>query len=364
MPALITATSPTAAPAKTPFKARPKAPHVVGPATKKATRPTVPIPQFLIDEAKAVEPTTWDAEKHLAEGAKPNITTMTEIGLGGHGISDTAVSEPFPLFTRDAIMQMRREIFSDSVLENCRYKSTFNANMVRGMGWERAPFTHNAWWDEKTLAKIAEIAGIELVPAFDFEIANINISINDQNEAVSGDTGAKTSSHAWHYDSFPFVVVTMCSDCNGMVGGETAISLPNGEERRARGPEMGTAVVMQGRYIYHQALKAYGGRERIAMVTAFRAKSIDVPDETILVGSRAVSNFEEYFSQYIDYRLEVLEDRIRNKAKSERRRQQMKKPFNIPDLKDFLSEQKEYIESAIQQLEDAEADAAAAALEG
>lgn len=194
-------------------------------------------------------------------------------------------------------------------------------------------------------------------------MANINISINDQNIPVEGDLDQKSSSISWHHDSFPFVVVTMASDCNGMVGGETVIRLPNGEERKARGPEMGTAVVMQGRYMYHSGLKAFGGRERIAMVTAFRPKSAFVPDESILTGSRAISNFGELFSQYTDYRLDILEERFRAKAKEERRRQQMKKPYNIPDLKAFLAEQKEYLETTIEQLEMAEADAAAAALE-
>jgi len=75
------------------------------------------------------------------------------------------------------------------------------------------------------------------VPAFDFEVANINISINDQNAPVLAD-GEETSAVAWHYDSFPFVCVTMAADCTGMVGGETAIKLPSGEIRKVRGPAM------------------------------------------------------------------------------------------------------------------------------
>ena len=48
----------------------------------------------------------------------------------------------------------------------------------------------------------------------------------------------KTAAVAWHYDSFPFVCVTMVSDCSDMVGGETAIRMPSGEIRKARGPDM------------------------------------------------------------------------------------------------------------------------------
>ncbi|KAI2465379.1 hypothetical protein F4781DRAFT_438799 [Annulohypoxylon bovei var. microspora] len=327
----------------------PKAPHVIGPKTKKATRPATEIPQFLIDEARATKPVAWDANKHLTFEPPTNIHTMKDIGLEGHGISPVAISEPFPLFSEDAMLQMRREIFSDSVLENCRYGSDFIANMVRGMGHERAPFTYDAWWSPEVLAKISEIAGIELIPAFDYEVANMNISINDQSaDIVAG--GDKTTSVAWHYDSFPFVCVTMASDCTGMVGGETAIELPGGEIRKIRGPAMGTAVVMQGRYIRHQASKAFGGRERISMVTALRPKSPLVRDEIILTGSRGISNLAELYSQYTEYRLEILEERFRAKLKEERRREVSRKPFDLVNIRSFLTEQKEYIESMLEEL--------------
>ncbi|KAI1394407.1 uncharacterized protein F4822DRAFT_439967 [Hypoxylon trugodes] len=347
MPAL-TIDSPIASPI-----VAPKAPHVIGPKTKKATRPTTQIPEFLIEEARKTQPEAWDPKKHVAYQPPANIHTMREIGIEGHGISPNAVSDPFPLFSQDAMQQMRREIFSEPVLRDCRYSSDFIANMVRGMGHERAPFTYNAWYSPEVLGKISEVAGIELIPAFDYEVANINISINDQNAQIL--TGSdKTASVAWHYDSFPFVCVTMVSDCSDMVGGETAIRLPGGEIRKVRGPAMGTAVVMQGRYIYHQALKAFGGRERIAMVTALRPKSPFVRDETILTGVRGISNLAELYPQYTEYRLEILEERFRAKLKEERRREISRHPFNVTEIRAFLTEQKEYLESMLEQMYEVE----------
>lgn len=41
----------------------------------------------------------------------------------------------------------------------------------------------------------------------------------------------------WHKDSYPFVCVTMLSDCANMVGGETALRTGNGEVLKVRGPE-------------------------------------------------------------------------------------------------------------------------------
>lgn len=98
----------------------------------------------------------------------------------------------------------------------------------------RASVTASAWYDPQTIAKVAEVVGIDLVSAMPFEVPQINISVKDQNEEYPGMD--KTSYVAWHYDSFPFVCVTMASDCRDMVGGETAIELPNGGVQKVQGP--------------------------------------------------------------------------------------------------------------------------------
>lgn len=74
----------------------------------------------------------FDASKHLCHVAPAKVYTMEEIGRGGEGISPNAVSVPFPLFTEDAIKQMRSEIFSKDVLENCQYSSNLAACQIRG----------------------------------------------------------------------------------------------------------------------------------------------------------------------------------------------------------------------------------------
>lgn len=360
----------------TPITAPPKAPKVIGPKQKKVTRPSAVIPQQIIDEAHAVSAEAWNPEKHMAPKTEIVQHMMKDIGLEGHGISPVAVTDPFPLFTKEAILQMRREIFSEPVLRDCRFKSDFNPNLIRGMGHERAPFTYDAWWSPEILAKVSEAAGIELVPAVDYEVANINISINDQNAVEVVTYGDETSAVAWHYDSYPFVCVTMAADCTGMVGGETAIMLPNGEQRRVRGPAMvssqqyqsyhftfanmrssqGTCVVMQGRYIQHQALKAFGGRERIAMVTAFRPKDPFVRDESILTGSRVISDINELYPQYMEYRLQNLEERFRRALLQEKRRQVERKRFDIPAMRAFLTEQLEYIQTSLDEVYESESE--------
>jgi hypothetical protein len=90
----------------------------------------------MIDEAKAVEPEAFNPEKHIVFQKPESILSMKEIGLEGCGVSVNAASAPFKLFSHDAIRQMRREIFSEQVLKDCQYTSTFSKNMVRGMNHE------------------------------------------------------------------------------------------------------------------------------------------------------------------------------------------------------------------------------------
>lgn len=112
----------------------------------------------------------------------------------------------------------------------------------------------------------------------------------------------------------------------------------------------GTAVVMQGRYIEHQALKAFGGKERMSMITSFRAKSPLVKDDCVLTGVRSISNVLELYREWSEYRLKVLEERIRAELENERQKQLGQRPFSISDMKTFLIHQREYLDATIAEL--------------
>jgi len=74
----------------------------------------------------------FDSSIHLKYAPPKKVYTMTEIDRTGQGISPNAVSEPFPLFTEEAIQQMRSEVLSKPVLENCQYSSNLAASQLRG----------------------------------------------------------------------------------------------------------------------------------------------------------------------------------------------------------------------------------------
>ena len=132
MPAAVLPTPPAALPA---LPANPPAaPKVIGPKTKKATRPTNQLPQSLIEGSRVPTKETFDPKKHLNFQPPEKIHTMKDVGMEGHGLSPIAASEPFPLFTEEAVKQMRAEVFSEPVLRDCQYTSDFSKNMIRGMG--------------------------------------------------------------------------------------------------------------------------------------------------------------------------------------------------------------------------------------
>ena len=113
-------------------KVRRPAPFVVGPTNENPMRPTKKIPKQLIEAARATPPVEFDAARHLCFEGPKKTYSMKEWGYEGHGISPIAASDPFPLFTNEAVQQIRREILSKPVLDNYQYESTFCSNQVRG----------------------------------------------------------------------------------------------------------------------------------------------------------------------------------------------------------------------------------------
>jgi hypothetical protein len=92
-----------------------------------------PIPEW---GAPSPPKLTFEPSKHVIHQPPTRIWTMEEIGKSDQGISPNAVSEPFQLFTEEAIKQMRAEILSKQVLENCKYTSNLAHCQLRGFAPE------------------------------------------------------------------------------------------------------------------------------------------------------------------------------------------------------------------------------------
>ena len=111
---------------------------------------------------------------------------------------------------------------------------------------------------------------------------------------------------------------------------------------------------MQGRYIEHQALRALGATERITMVTSFRPRCPTTRDDTVLTTVRAVSNLSELYFQFSEYRLEILEERIRTQLKILRESKGGSKKINTREIKQFLREQALFLQHMDKELVDDE----------
>lgn len=115
--------------------------HTVHPPRMLAvqSQPNLPKPAFKpIIEASAIPqvnktPERFNPKKHLAFKTPEEIIRMSDIGYPEDaGVSPIAVSQPFRLFSREAVEQMRAEVFNPTVMENCAFRSNLAACQVRG----------------------------------------------------------------------------------------------------------------------------------------------------------------------------------------------------------------------------------------
>ena len=107
---------------------------------------------------------------------------------------------------------------------------------------------------------------------------------------------------------------------------------------------------MQGRYIEHQALKAFGGPERLAMVTSLRPKSPFVKDETVLNGIRGITDQDTMYYQYADYQYQNFAARFAKARETALKRRQDEAKFDVDGTRAFLEEQKQVIELLLNQI--------------
>ncbi|PSK60301.1 hypothetical protein B9Z65_451 [Elsinoe australis] len=320
------------------------------------------IPTSLINDARVNEQVPFDASRHLIFEAPSSIHSLKDFELEECGISSMAVSEPFPLFSREAIQQFRAEILSQEVLETSYCPTGDTSGHFRGHCPKYARFTNDAWKCPEVVAIISKVAGVELVPAIDYDVGHVNISINgiqDDQEVWAGPgeqkeksvSGYCESAFGWHTDSYAFVAVTMLSDCCDMIGGETKIRKGNGDIADARGPTMGTVVVMQGSCVPHKATSAKGGRERMTMVTSWRPRSPHMKDATIMRGTRNTSHLPTLYTQYTEYRLANLVQRARKQLKDVEDRKEADSGFDTEGVRGWLLEQRSYIDDMLREIQ-------------
>lgn len=313
-------------------------------------------------ESIQAEYVEFDPEKHLQYYTDPMLKhkfentrrlTLEELGLSSpEQISHIGVSDPFPLFTAEAIQIMKKEILNkETFLKYARY--TYNSSgkdvCIRGYS-EATPFTQAAWTHPKTMELVSLMAGIDLEIIFDYEIAHTNVSMKEKDQVEKELENYKPKSIeedcavGWHFDSYPFVCVLMISDTTNMIGGETSLRMGKGNEGKivaVPGPVSGSACVLQGRLVEHIAPNPVGVSERITMVTSYRAKNPKKPDTSVLSTVKPELNFgsryTDFYKDWVNYRSDLVIENL-NLIKKE-----MNENFDKQKIMDELKALESYI---------------------
>ena len=88
------------------------------------------------------------------------------------------------------------------------------------------------------------------------------------------------------------------------------------------------------------------------MVTSFRPKSPFLKDDTVLTTVRAISDLSELYGGYAEYRLGMLEERIRHQSRELRDRKKAGRKFDTTAVKTFLRDQKDFIDTMLREMVD------------
>ncbi|CAG9952786.1 unnamed protein product [Clonostachys rosea f. rosea IK726] len=341
--------------------------------------------------SKNVSATKFDASKHLAYSPPSSILKMEDIKLQPTALSPVATTDPFPLLSHDAVLQYRRELFSKEVLDNCLHYTRPGSVQLRGMAPRYTPFIHEFWHSPEVLKIVSDIAGVELVPAMDYEVSHTNVQLGPggleavrntpieppeaTEEAIKKFEQEKPKKQVvtdqtkpiieWHKDSHPWVCVVMLSDARHMTGGETELMKGDGTTLKVKAPQMGCAVLLQGRYISHTAAPVTNMPERVTVVTSFRPKNPLLLDETTNANIRNKSHLTELYYQWTTYRLDVLAQRCQLTAQALREKylENVEKhdpegksgmcrveTVNVPDMEKWAEEMIKYIKETMYEM--------------
>lgn len=84
-------------------------------------------------QTSATEDALFKPYLHIVYQPPHKVYTMEDLGLpANNGVSPVAVSEPFPLFSEDAVDKMRGEVLCDVVMDDYSYTSDIAPKQLRG----------------------------------------------------------------------------------------------------------------------------------------------------------------------------------------------------------------------------------------
>ncbi|ODV64212.1 uncharacterized protein ASCRUDRAFT_30935 [Ascoidea rubescens DSM 1968] len=321
----------------------------------------------------------FDFDKHIifnpaTDYEKYKPVMLPEIDIDHpDAISDMAFTLAFPLYSEEAVDTMRYEIFQKDIFRN--HSRMANLTKFKGMDVQIAgqigdtPFTKDAITHPKVMEIFNKLAGLELVYMMPYEVGSINFGIkpvkqvedekNNKEYYLAQNAQAFDENsdfvRGWHHDSNSFSLITMLSDTKDMIGGETALKTGDGRILKINNYQKGWASLVHAHCLNHIALKPYCSIERITAVTALRAKDPLHMDPTVLTTIKPSvlhrSLYNEYYPEWMDYRLEIMLEKLKWLREKVQKDKKKGKDFNQIEMINYLEDLSNYTKATWREFE-------------
>lgn len=79
------------------------------------------------------------------------------------------------------------------------------------------------------------------------------------------------------------------------------------------------------------------------MITAFRPRDALIPDDSVLTTIRPITDLNELYFQWTEYRIEVLQERLRMMLKLLEQQHRAHRKTDVTRIKAFLQQQEEWL---------------------
>ncbi|KAL2430493.1 hypothetical protein ABEF95_009051 [Exophiala dermatitidis] len=309
----------------------------------------------------------FDPKKHLRFQLPEKTYTLEDLKYNvKQSVGKVAATDPFPLFTPEAVVEMRRELLAERTIKNCMTYTRPGSVQVRGACPQYAPFVYEAWTHPETIKAVSAVVGLPVKINMAQEIGHTNIQLGPdgleglkkltpeplvpsnpapadvEEEDIKEDKD--TDVIEWHNDMYPWSLVVSLSLPQGK-GGETACLCGDGSIIKAPKPDVGYGVLLHGSVVLHKAVRAVGAEERITMVCSWWPADPLLHDNSKIANTRDVSFKPEMYYQWATYRLENIAARCLAKAKEYREKHESKENYSdaVVDPQEFAEWAKEQI---------------------
>jgi len=196
-----------------------------------------------------------------------------------------AISQPFQLFTENSVLEFQK-------LVKQFYGTKYERHTKRTSACIRGVFLleENVFRLKDQLESIAsKLVGMPMRLQLRVDYSHINIQRDVQSNLIDD----------WHFDSTPFVLVTILTDHVQDPGANLIVS-QNNKEITYKLEKPGQACLMQGNQVYHCAQQSLIG-ERMSMVTSFYIDSPLIYDCSSLKTPITYSDFNSCVDQYLNH---------------------------------------------------------------